>query len=102
MSSDMALRFSGLLKVMTPTPSLTLCRILPSAKDLSVLLGIFSIGAAFGDWSTSIWIEALVRCLGNGGALPLPSRVGVRGQGLSLGRNPSPGSHRLMRSLSSG
>ena len=30
-SSDMALRFSGLLKVMMPTPSVTLCRILPSA-----------------------------------------------------------------------
>src|ERR1700738_5097200 len=45
MSSDMALRFSGLLKVMTPTPSVTLCRILPSAKDLSVAFGTFSIGA---------------------------------------------------------
>src|SRR3981189_1654537 len=31
MSSDMALRFSGLLKVMMPTPSAMLCRILPSA-----------------------------------------------------------------------
>src|SRR6266403_1198599 len=50
MSSDMALRFSGLLKVMTPTPSVMLCRILPSAWDFSVLLGTSSIGAAFGDW----------------------------------------------------
>src|ERR1700682_5352421 len=72
MSSDMALRFSGLLKVMTPTPSATLCRILPSAKDLSALLGTSSIGAAFGVWTLMHRIEALVRCLGNGGALPLP------------------------------
>src|SRR5258708_31731009 len=37
---------------------------------------------------------------GRGGALPLPlwERVGVRGYGLSLGRNPSPGSHLSMRS----
>src|SRR3979490_1295380 len=50
MSSDMALRFSGLLKVMTPTPSAIPCRILPSAKDLSAFLRTSSIGAAFGDW----------------------------------------------------
>src|SRR4030095_4283761 len=43
MSSDMALCFSGLLKVITPTPSVTLCRILPSAWDLSVLLGTSSM-----------------------------------------------------------
>src|SRR5258706_8530370 len=72
MSSDMALRFSGLLKVMTPTPSATLCRILPSAKDLSVLLRTSSIGAAFGGWTLMHRIEALVRCLGNGSTLPLP------------------------------
>src|SRR5260221_10854302 len=48
-SSDMALRFSGLLKVMTPTPSVTLCRILPSAWDLSACLGTSSIsGIQFG------------------------------------------------------
>jgi hypothetical protein len=49
-SSDIALRFSGLLKVMTPTPSLTLCRILPSAWDFSVLVA-FDMGrsnAGFG------------------------------------------------------
>src|ERR1035438_4509186 len=46
MSSDMALRFSGLLKVMIPTPSVTLCRIFPSARDFS-LLGTSSIGEAF-------------------------------------------------------
>jgi hypothetical protein len=36
----------------------------------------------------------------NGSALPLPlwERVGVRGYSLSLGRNPSPGSHLAMRS----
>src|SRR2546430_2838094 len=43
-SSDIALRFSGLLKVMTPTPSLTLCRILPSAKDFSLVVGTSRIG----------------------------------------------------------
>src|SRR5207248_3965486 len=48
MSSDMALRFFGLLKVMTPTPSVMLCWILPSAWHFSVLLGTFSIAAAFG------------------------------------------------------
>src|SRR6267142_6862694 len=53
MSSDMALRFAGLLKVMTPTPSVTLCRILPSAWDLSVVLATFSIGAAFADESST-------------------------------------------------
>src|SRR3979490_2277271 len=67
MSSDMALRFSGLLKVMTPTPSVTPCRILPSAKDLSVAFGIFSIGALSAIGGSRIWIEALPRCLGNGG-----------------------------------
>src|SRR6478672_1476819 len=76
MSSDMALRFSGLLKVMTPTPSATLRRILPSAKDLSVLLGTSSIGAAFGGWTLMHRIEALVRCLGNGSTLPLPFVLG--------------------------
>src|SRR3984893_11885450 len=74
MSSDIALRFSGLLKVMTPTPSVTPCRILPSAKDLSVALGIFSIGGAFSNWSLIHvdWFEALLGCLGNGGRLPFP------------------------------
>src|ERR1700731_459973 len=62
MSSDMALRFSGLLKVMTPTPSATVCRILPSAKDLSVAFGTFSIVAAFGDWS--LVHQGLKHCLG--------------------------------------
>src|SRR4029077_2705978 len=47
MSSDMALRFSGLLKVTMPTPSATPLRILPSAKDFSSLLGTSSIGEAF-------------------------------------------------------
>ena len=44
-------------------------------------------------------LKHLVRCFGNGGALPLPlwERVGVRGHGLSLGRNPSPGSSRRCR-----
>jgi hypothetical protein len=60
MSSDIALRFSGLLKVMTPTPSATLCRILPSAKDFSVALGMFSIESAFGDWD----FDTLKHCLG--------------------------------------
>jgi hypothetical protein len=46
MSSDIALRFSGLLKVTVPTPSLTLCRILPSAWDFTVLSGVSSIGAS--------------------------------------------------------
>src|SRR5258705_1161651 len=45
----------------------------------------------------SIWIEALARCRGNGSA-PLWERVGERGHGLSIGRNPSPGSHLPMRS----
>jgi hypothetical protein len=37
---------------------------------------------------------------GNGSALPLPlwERVGVRGYGLTIDRNPSPGSHLAMRS----
>src|ERR1700761_7105769 len=48
-SSDIALRFSGLLKVRTPTPSLMLLRIFPSAKDLSVLV-TSSIGG-------SLWLE---------------------------------------------
>src|SRR5260221_12783898 len=39
--------------------------------------------------------RSIARCLGNGGGLPLPlwERVGVRGHGLSIERNPSPGSH---------
>src|SRR5262249_3233320 len=37
-SSDIALRFSGLLKVTMPTPSLMALRILPSAKDFSDLV----------------------------------------------------------------
>src|ERR1700686_4489198 len=101
MSSDMALRFSGLLKVMTPTPSATVCRILPSAKDLSVAFGIFSIGALSLIGVSCTWIEELPRCLGNGRALPLPlwERVGARGpHGQSRCRNPSPGSHLSMRS----
>src|SRR5438445_4015647 len=66
-------------------------------------------------------IETLVRCLGIGGEPPSPTqlgfprvghlklsksdrsdfdreRVGVRGSGLSIVRNPSPGSHLSMRS----
>src|SRR5260370_19924978 len=49
-------------------------------------------------------IEAIhrsrTRCLSNGGELSLPlwERVGVRGHGLSIERNPSPGSHLSMRS----
>src|ERR1700732_2500348 len=37
--------------------------------------------------------------LGDGSELPLPlwERVGVRGHGLSIERNPSPGSHLTMR-----
>jgi len=37
---------------------------------------------------------------GSGKALPLPlwERVGVRGYGLTIDRNPSPGSHLTMRS----
>jgi hypothetical protein len=36
----------------------------------------------------------------NGSELPLPlwERVGVRGDGLTIDRNPSPGSHLTMRS----
>src|SRR5712692_8934564 len=43
--------------------------------------------------------EALRQCLGNGGELPLPlwERVGVRGYGLSIEQDPSPGSHLPMR-----
>ena len=39
-------------------------------------------------------------CLGNGSELPLPlrERVGVRGSGLSIVRNPSPGLHLTMQS----
>src|SRR5882724_11196148 len=71
----MALRFSGLLKVMIPTPSVTLCRILPSAKDLSVVFGTLSIGSPLFRIGFSVaLIEALVRCLGNGGALRLLRR----------------------------
>src|SRR6266849_6329069 len=42
---------------------------------------------------------SMSRFLGSENALPLPlvgegwGRVGVRGRGLSMGRNPSPGSH---------
>ena len=44
--------------------------------------------------------EVKHRYPGNGGELPLPlrERVGVRGSGLSMDRNPSPGSHLSMRS----
>jgi len=42
-SSDIALRLPGLLKVMIPTPSPTLCRILPSAWDVSAFFGVSSI-----------------------------------------------------------
>jgi hypothetical protein len=40
------------------------------------------------------------RCLSDGGEPPLPlwERVGVRGYGLSMKQNPSPGSHLTMRS----
>ena len=39
--------------------------------------------------------ETTLMCNGNEGALPLPlwERVGVRGFGLSMEHNPSPGSH---------
>src|SRR6476661_8134361 len=45
----------------------------------------------------SIWSD---RYRHNGSELPLPlwERVGVRGHGLSIERNPSPGSHLTMRS----
>jgi hypothetical protein len=41
-----------------------------------------------------------IKRLSNGGALPLPlrERVGMRGYGLTIDRNPSPGSHLTMRS----
>src|SRR5216684_3345037 len=43
---------------------------------------------------------SMSRSLGSENALPLPlwERVGVRGSGLSIGRDPSPGSHLTMRS----
>src|SRR5579864_6518410 len=47
-SIDMALRFSGLLKVMMPTPSATLVRILPSAKDFWLVEGTSSMDQALG------------------------------------------------------
>ena len=42
----------------------------------------------------------VAQSLHNGGEFPLPlwERVGVRGYGLSIERNPSPGSHLSMRS----
>jgi hypothetical protein len=44
--------------------------------------------------------EIKLSCSGIGGELPLPlwERVGVRGYGLSIDLNPSPGSHLSMRS----
>jgi hypothetical protein len=51
---------------MTPTPSVTLCRILPSAKDFSVVFGTSSIGAAFGDGDPVNINEALLRFRCNG------------------------------------
>ena len=49
MSSDMALRFSGLLKVMTPTPSsIALQDLAVGIGFFGVCLGTSSIGAAFG------------------------------------------------------
>jgi hypothetical protein len=44
--------------------------------------------------------ETRLSCNGIGGELPLPlwERVGVRGYGLSIDLNPSPGSHLSMRS----
>src|SRR5258708_36567749 len=49
-------------------------------------------------FSGSLKIES--RTCAGGGALPLPlwERVGERGRGLSIVRNPSPGSHLTMRS----
>src|SRR6266702_437763 len=44
-SSYMALRLAGLLKVMTPMPSVIAERILPSARDFSLALS--SIGGGF-------------------------------------------------------
>src|SRR5262245_25620272 len=44
----MALRFWGLLKVMTPTPSSMLCKILPSAWDFWVGVGVSSIVGSLG------------------------------------------------------
>jgi hypothetical protein len=43
--------------------------------------------------------EIRLSCNGIGGELPLPlwERVGVRGYGLSIDLNPSPGSHLSMR-----
>jgi len=43
-----------------------------------------------------IFDEFIIRCFSIGSELPLPlwERVGVRGSGLSIDRNPSPGSLR--------
>src|SRR5580658_9457697 len=80
MSSDMALRLSGLLKVTIPTPSVTLCRILPSAKDFSVLLGTSSIGALSGVGVIDMnRIETSVRHRGNGDLLLSRSCALLRG-----------------------
>jgi hypothetical protein len=48
-------------------------------------------------WNCFLKIKSGI-CIG-GGALPLPlwERVGVRGRGLSMGLNPSPGSHLSMQ-----
>ena len=50
--------------------------------------------------NTEAFLRIRVRYCVNGGELPLPlwERVGVRGSGLSMERNPSPGSHLSMRS----
>src|SRR5260370_18910099 len=50
MGRGMGVGCGGLLKVVERTRSVTLCRILPSGWDFSVLLGTSSIGAALGDW----------------------------------------------------
>src|SRR5579883_237904 len=59
-SIDMALRFSGLLKVTMPTPSMTFWRILPSAKDFWSVVGMSSMNQALGRGDGIIGNEALL------------------------------------------
>src|SRR5258707_3969389 len=55
--------------------------------------------ARAGETTTTHATTKSQRCRNDGGELPLPlrERVGVRGSGLSIVRNPSPGSHLTMR-----
>jgi hypothetical protein len=52
------------------------------------------------EWARPEHDEIGLNGKGNGSELPLPlwERVGVRGSGLTIDRNPSPGSHLAMRS----